>query len=58
MAASGKKEFEKWYEAEKEKVGEKWNLREEMMKYCINDVDILRKMLHAIPNNVHGSDQI
>ena len=43
MSASGKKEFEKWYVAEKEKVGEKWNLREQLLKYCINDVDILRK---------------
>ena len=43
MSASGKKEFEKWYGAEKEKVGVKWNLQEELLKYCINDVDILRK---------------
>ena len=42
MSASSKKEFEKWYESEKETVGVKWNLREQLLKYCINDVDILR----------------
>ena len=43
MSESAKLEFEKWYVAEKEQVGEEWNLREELLKYCINDVDILRR---------------
>ena len=43
MSAAAKKEFVKWYVAEKEKVGEKWSLREQLLKYCINDVDIVRK---------------
>ena len=45
MSESAKIEFEKWYVAEKEKVGEEWNLREELLKYCINDIDILRRCM-------------
>ena len=43
MSAAAKNEFKTWYVAEKEKVGEEWVLRDELLKYCINDVDILRR---------------
>ena len=43
MSTAAKNEFEKWHVAEKEKVGEEWVLRDELLKYCINDVDILRR---------------
>ena len=42
MSEAGKKEFLKWYKVEKVKKG-KWDLQKELLKYCINDVDILRK---------------
>ncbi len=42
MSESGKKQFLKWYDAEKKK-GEVWDLQKELLKYCVNDVDILRR---------------
>ncbi|XP_072021137.1 uncharacterized protein [Amphiura filiformis] len=42
MSEAGKQEFVKWYEDEKKK-GKEWVLQDELLKYCINDVDILRR---------------
>jgi len=43
MKAAKRDEFLQWYEQEKVKVGDTWNFREEMLKYCVMDVQILRQ---------------
>ena len=42
MSESGKEQFAAWYRTEKEKTTI-WDLQEELLKYCIVDVDILRR---------------
>ena len=44
MTEPAKEEFMKWYRKEESRLdGKKYDLREEMLKYCISDVDILRR---------------
>ncbi|XP_072043050.1 uncharacterized protein [Amphiura filiformis] len=42
MSEDGKDRFMDWHAAEKEK-GLTWDLQEELLKYCVRDVDILRR---------------
>ncbi|XP_072033428.1 uncharacterized protein [Amphiura filiformis] len=42
MSEGGKDQFLAWHTAEKEK-GLVWDLQEELLKYCVSDVDILRR---------------